>query len=316
MTLSSGLAAQIGWAVETTAGTYATPTAFAPLLSESIKFNAPDVVSSGLRAGRRTQQVRRKAGSWAEGSVSFELAPQGVGKLMRAMFGGVSTTGSSPYTHTFTPGALADDALTVQVGRPALGGTVHAFSYLGAQVTDWTIASTIDDFVMLDLSLYALHEVTSESLATATYPTGWAPFVFTEGSVSVASSDISLRSFSITGNNGLETGRHRISATTAARPKQSQEAGWRVYEGSLVADFESLTAYNRFVNGTEAALSIVISSGASASLTIAGNIRFTGETPVVSGPEILEQPLPFVFTSATSDAAAITATLVNTDATP
>ena len=60
----------------------------------------------------------------------------------------------------------------------------------------------------------------------------------------------------------------------------------------------------------------MLSSGASESLTIAGNIRFTGETPVVSGPEILEQPLPFVFTSATSDAAAITATLVNTDSTP
>jgi hypothetical protein len=215
----------------------------------------------------------------------------------------------------FTPGTLADDTLTVQVGRPGLGGTVHPFDYSGCAVTDWTLAATLDGFVMLDLSVYALKEDTGQSLATATYPTGWSPFVFTSGSLSIAAGDVSIRSISVTGNNGLETGRHRISGTTPAQAKQSLESGFRVYEAAISADFESLTAYNRFVNATEVALSLVFTDGASASLTIAGNVRFTGETPNVSGPELLEQPLPCVFTSATSDAAAITATLVNADST-
>jgi hypothetical protein len=70
------------------------------------------------------------------------------------------------------------------------------------------------------------------------------------------------------------------------------------------------------VNGAEAALSLAFDAGTGAKLTIAGNVRFDGSTPNVSGPELLEQALPFKFVSVTSDAAAFTVTLENADATP
>jgi hypothetical protein len=77
-----------------------------------------------------------------------------------------------------------------------------------------------------------------------------------------------------------------------------------------------MTAYNRFRNGTEAALSLVFEASTSQKLTITGNVRFDGQTPNVTGPTILEQVLPFKFVSATSDTAAFSVELINSDATP
>ena len=49
-------------------------------------------------------------------------------------------------------------------------------------------------------------------------------------------------------------------------------------------------------------------------LAITTNVRYDGETPTVSGAELLELPVPFMAISDTSDAAAYTAVLTNADA--
>jgi hypothetical protein len=69
------------------------------------------------------------------------------------------------------------------------------------------------------------------------------------------------------------------------------------------------------VAGTEASLVVALNAGANAQMTFTLNIVFTGETPQVTGPEMIKQPLPFEVTSATSDAAAATLVLINDDAT-
>jgi hypothetical protein len=76
-----------------------------------------------------------------------------------------------------------------------------------------------------------------------------------------------------------------------------------------------LTALNRFINGTEAALVLTFNAGASAQTTFTMNVRFDGEDPDL-GAELLEQPLSFKAVSSTSDAAALTVAVVNADATP
>jgi hypothetical protein len=318
MTLKSGLAAQFGFAAEATTaiGTRVTPTRFLEFVSEDITFTKQRIESAGLRAGRRLTHRWAAGIQEVSGSFSVEMAAQGTGLLLKHAIGGVSTTGSNPYVHTFTPGALDSLALTIQVGRPDHSGTVNPFDYSGCSITSWELMAEVNQFLMARFSVYGMKEVTSESLASASYPSTYSPFVFTQGKLEIASSAFCVRSATVSGDNALETGRHRICGTNNAQPKVAIESGLRTYGGTISADFESLTAYNRFVNGTEAALSLEFDAGASAKLVISGNVRFDGDTPNVSGPELLEQSLPFKFISSTSDSAAFSAVLTNADSTP
>jgi hypothetical protein len=64
--------------------------------------------------------------------------------------------------------------------------------------------------------------------------------------------------------------------------------------------------------GTEGSMVLAFVSGTS-SLTITMNVFYTGESANVTGPGLVKQGIPFEVISGTSDAAAITAVLVNSD---
>jgi hypothetical protein len=316
-TLKSGLAAQLGFAAETTAGTRVVPTRFLEFVDESMSLTKERIESRGLRAGRRLNYRWAAGIREVSGDVTVEMAPQGTGLLLSHAIGTVATTGTTgAYVHSFSPGPVDQKTLTVQIGKPGHGGVIHAFDYIGVSVVNFELSAEVGQFLMGKFGLYGMDETTGQTLATASYPTGYSPFVFTQGSLSIASADFCVRSVAVNGDNALETGRHRICATNAGRPQQALEAGFREYGGNISADFVDLTAYNRFVNGAEASLSLAFDAGTGAKLTIAGNVRFDGSTPTVGGPELLEQALPFKFTSGTSDAAAFTVTLENADSTP
>lgn len=315
MGVASGLESQWGFSAESTAGTRVVPATFAPFLKASLKHDIPRIVSKGLRAGRRTQSVWRAGTQSPSFGVDFEMAPQGFVKLGKWMFGGLATTGAGPYTHTLTPSTLDDEYQTHQFNVPDESGTNRMVDFYGAQCTGWSLGLKVNEFAMGHIDAVAMEANYAQTLAAASYPSGWLPFAYTSGSLTIAGSAYEPQEIMLTANNGLATGRHRIKATTPQWPVQAREASFRQYGGTINGDFFSLTAYNRFVAGTEAALVLTLTDGASASLTITGNVRFDGETPGIDGDTMIKQALPFVFTSGTSDAAAITAVLVNADAT-
>lgn len=311
MSVASGLAAQVGFAVETTAGTRVAPSRFVEFNQESLQLNIERIERMGLRAGRRMRHGWAADTRQVSGQVNFDLSAETVGVLFRAAIGAVSSTGSAPTVHTFTPGALP--SMTVQVGKPDVGATVRPFDYIGCRVGSWSLNVQPNRFATMQLDLIGEDEDRSQTLASASYAQSTF-FTFANASLEIASSEVCVDSVSITGDNGLDS-YHRTCGTSAGKPT-IREASRRDYGGTLTADFESLTAYERYVNGTEAALTLELDAGTSAKLVISGNVRFDGETPTVSGPENVKQPLPFVFVSGTSDAAAFTATLSNTDTTP
>jgi hypothetical protein len=312
MALTSGLAGQFGVEVEGTSGTYETPTHFLEFINEAIKLNITQVASNGIRAGRRTRHAMVPSTRVVEGPSSHELTAETVGEVFRLMFGAVNTSGSNPYTHVFTPGDLPSG--TVQVGTPGTGGTVHPRSYLGMRVASWTLTvSPSNTFAMLEIQWIGRDETTSETLASASYAT-FTRFTFAHATFSIAGSEVCVDEVTISGNNNLNT-THKVCSADAGKPS-IREAGWRDYTLTAVADFADLTQYNRYKNATEVAFELELNAGSSAILTIAGNVHFIGETPNVSGPEVLKQPIPATFVHGTSDASAITATLVNADSAP
>ncbi len=315
MTIASGIGGQWGFGVESPIGTRATPTVFLEFTKESLKYNRPRKTSQAIRANRLTPRRAYQLAQWVDGDVEFELAPQSIGKLIKHTMGSVSTSGAGPYTHTFTHGAVDALGLTFQVNRPDSSATDRPFDYVGCQITKLAISANADDIVMGTVSVYGQHEDTAQSLASASYPSSWTPFTFVHGVIQLAAAEVSVKSVSVEFDTGLQTGRHFLRSTTPQKPKPSISAHTRDIGGTIVCDFESLTAYNRFVNQTAAALSLVFTSGTNV-LTITGNIEFDGDTPNIQSEDMLEQRLPWKALHATSDTSAFQIVLTNSDSTP
>lgn len=303
MALRSGLAAQIGFAAESTWGTRVTPTRFLEFVSEGFQLQIERIESRAIRASNRVLRSDRWVADrrGATGQVEWEVATRGFGLLFKHMLGAVatSTPGGATATrdHTCTLGDMDGLAFTVQVGRPDVGGTVRPFDYTGAKITQWEISSGVGGLLSLRTTFDARDEDTSQSLATASYPTGQTLLSYVGGTITVGGSPLDVTEFSLQGSNGLKTDRHLIRASTLK--KEQVPAEMLDITGSLSAEFENLTAYNRFVNGTIASV-VAKWEGPTIETTFKYHVevtlpavRFDGETPTVGGADIIPQSLPF-----------------------
>lgn len=320
MALASGLATQFGMIAESTFDTYLAPTRFYEILSETLQLQIERVESKGLRAGRRIAPRWNPGVQRVVGDVVMELAPQNFGLWFKHAFGSAVDAGSAdPWTHTYTPGDLSALSLTMQVGRPDISGTMRAFSYTGCVINTWELNCATNQYATIKFNIYGSNEDTSQSLASASYPATLTPFIFTNASLTIAGSSYDVKNLKLAGNNGLALNRHFIRATNPARPKIGLESARRSYTGTLTSDFIDLTAYNRFVNGTESALVLTFNTGASPArtLVITMNVRYDGQTPNVKGEQLLDLTLPFEVAEngVSTDAAAITAVLTNGEST-
>lgn len=308
MATPSGLAGQFGYISETTTGTPETVDTFLPFNSETMKSEIERIDSEGLRAGRLVTSAWKPGSNTISGTVEMELWNTDIATLFKHMFGSVATaTNGSQWDYTFTPGDLTGESMTIQVGKPDVGGTVRPFTYAGCKVGGWTLSAEVGSLVMLSLDIVGMTETNGTALETASYDADLDPFVFTEASLSIAgSTNNTVQSFELTQDTGL-TERFRLGSATSLEYLQN---AFREFTGTATADFEDLTQYNRFLDGDEASLVLNFDNG-SETLVITANVRFDGETPEVSGPALLEQPIPFKAVHATNDSDAITAVLTN-----
>lgn len=321
MAIPSGLSAQLMIAEETTYGTPVTPSRGYEFNSESMTLDIERLESAGLRAGTRVLRSDRWAAGARSvgGTIEMDLQNKSFGLWLKHMFGSltVATPGgaTNTRTHTAVPGDIPV-GLTVQVGRTSENGTVNPFTYHGCKVASWELDASVGEIGRLTVDLVGEDEDTSTSLATASYASAASLLVFTQATLTVAGSAFHVRSCTLSGDNGLDTDRYRLGSALRKAPV---EAAMREYTGTLDAYFADLTAYNRFVNGTEAALVLdfvgaEIESGFNFGLEVTCNVRFDGETPNVGGPEEIPLALPFKCVSSDGTPGdAITAVYTTTD---
>ena len=312
MAAPSALSAQIGFKSETTVGTAVTVDKFSPLVSHDLKNDQAFLPIQGIYAGRRTQVGKKLGAQKIGGSFKQELNNKPIATLLNHGFGTVGTTGSGPYVHTFSPGPLTGDSLTMQGGLPDVGGTVNPFTWAGCKLPSWTISASINQIAMLDLNVFGMTEDSdgTPALASASFLSGIIPFSFVETSITAAGASLGVVSdMTLTGDNGLAVDRFGLGSATAA---EALEATVRAYTGSMTAEFKSMAAYNLYLAGTDFALVFTFSNGTD-SLVITTNAYYTGTTPPVSGPGLLKQALPFTCEGASTDAGCITAVLTNAE---
>ncbi|MGH3834191.1 MAG: phage tail tube protein [Pseudonocardiaceae bacterium] len=324
MAIPSGLSAQLGIAEESTYGTPVTVTRFYEFTTESVQLEIERIESQALRSGTRVQRSDRWSSGQKSvgGDVEMELANKSFGLWFKHMLGGVSSAqpdaGGNPtvWEHSFTPGDLPT-SLTVQVGRTDVGGTTRPFTYHGCRVASWKIEAAVGEIAKVTATLLGEDEDTATGLASASYPSSLTLMTFVNGVLSLGGSAHDVTSFSLEGDSGLAADRYFLGSQLREVPL---EAEFREYTGELETEFQDLTAYNRFVNGTEAALVLTftgaaISGAFNFATVITANVRFDGETPTVGGAEIIEQPLAYKCLGNTS-ASALTVLYRTTDTTP
>ncbi len=314
MATGAGIAGQLGLKEESVWGTLVTVDRFYELKSESIGYEIERIESEGIRSEQRVI----RSDDWTpgtkrvSGSVELELSTKNMALIFKHALGGLVTTGAGPYTHTLTPGTLTGKGLSVQVGRPSSDGTVQPFTFNGCKITAWELAFELDQIVSLTLELVGKDQVTATALATASFTASNSLLAFTHGAITVAGSAVKVKSGTIRGENALNTDRVFLGDTTIGEPIEN---GRREYTFDLVTEFESLTALNRVVNGTEAALSCAFTRSTD-SITVTGNLRFDEGMPNLEGFDVLEQPLSGKFVATAADSTAITVAVVSSEATP
>lgn len=310
--MSAGLLGQWGLKSETTFGTAVTPDKFHQgFLSGVPARQQPPLISNGIVAGRYTPKCLSTGAKIVSGTVKTELVPSPMSTLLRHMFGTIATTGAGPYTHTASPGPLKGQSLTLQFGVPGTGGTVHPFTFSGCKIPKWVLGAKAGELATLDFDFSAKDYVTATALASASYGTS-CPFTYINGSVSVAGVvQTSVKSFQLTATRPMRVGNDGIfiGATTIG---EQLGTGRGTYVIDVDAEFEDLTIHN--LANTAVAVVLTFSNGTD-SLTITCNSWVDAMTPNIEGVDSLSSFKYSLECYGSSDAAAITAVLVNSEST-
>lgn len=149
-TLPFGTAIGIG--AETTYGTAVSITNWMEVesceIAEVANYERFPVLDSSASAGNRFQS--HIASKLLSGRIVMPLQYAGAGFVLEQLLGGVTTTGSSPYTHTYNLDAVPPRYLTIE---KVLGGTARSETYTGVCVTGGSLSVRRNGLVMLTLEV-------------------------------------------------------------------------------------------------------------------------------------------------------------------
>src|SRR5579875_1108124 len=304
MATGSGLDAQIGLAIEAAFGTFLAPTDFYEFNNEKLDPTVQELNSMPIGAGR-FQKASRVVTFITGGSGTFEvdLVTKGMGKLFKMMFGAVDVQqvdDTDEYVHTFTPdvNGMRGLSASLQKGVPAAGsGAIVPLNFVGCKVTQWEIKCDTDAIAKLTTTRDFKGVDTVATLATPSYPADAAPFTFLDGSLTVGGVAVAaVKSITLQGANALATDRRYFGNN---KGEQLANGEW-AYTGSFDSEFVSRTAYDAWVNGTQLANVVLtfqsgeIAAGVPYKVVVTMPvIKYTGSAPEISGPDIVQQSLPF-----------------------
>lgn len=327
----SGLDGQLGVATESEFGVYKAPTRFFEFLSESLALSLNYIESAGLRAGRMAQSNRLHRGTTKTVGGDFSLAfmDQGMGIFLDQLHGETITptkleTGSKKLfeqVHKIGVSNPFAKSMTIQVGRPDVGGTVNPFSYLGCKITEYKLTIDQGGEAMLSITVDGVDEKTGESLGSATFDTDSLPFTFQQVAMKLGGSEkVNVQQVTLAVAVGYNTGRYTLGNKGLKR-QQIPNALLSVTADATL-EFESLADHTRYTAETEKSLEI-IGTGAEPESGKGDNFKATfampavkqvGSSPTIQGPDIVTQSVQF---KALDDGtnAPLTATILSTDST-
>lgn len=297
---------------ESTLGTAVSRTKFHEFHSESVKQDGYGLEPRNNLYG--TSQSRKGAMKRSsDGDIEVDFQVNGMEWLFKNAMGSLATTGTNPYTHTFSLARALPTGLTVEVNRDAtnIGGS-SSFNYPGCNIGKLSLKHSPGEFLKGTISLVGQGLETLVAPSSASFAT-FAGFDWGEFSVTVDGTALSINSLDeLTIDNNLSTDRYAMGAVTR---KGFGRAGQRKITIKMTAEFDSLTALNYYRNSGGGPHAIVLAWANAALLA-----TFTVTLPVVyftaggptagdAGPLVLQLEGTAYVSSAQNDE--MTAVLVN-----
>ena len=315
MAIGSGLDGQFGVAAEATVGTPATVTRFFEFNKESIQGVRSGIQGAGIHAGGQYNRLSRykRTTQTVGGGLDLDVPEKGLGLLLKHMLGSsaaatqIDTT--TAYQQVHNPGPLGGLSLTLQKGVPqASDRTVKAYTYRGAKVSEWTLASQTGQNTTLSLTFDAWDEDSATALAAASFPvTGVFDFtqcVIKLGGTASTNTGVTsiaggvavdgLTAFELKGTNPLAAERFFLGSAVKA---EQLENGYRGVALSLTGEFDKTVLYDLFALDTTTAVQIthtgsLIETGHNFVLDIIlPAVRWTVGANVIDGPDIVPTKL-------------------------
>jgi hypothetical protein len=137
-----------------------------------------------------------------EGSASFDFFVSNPW-IFRAVMGNVSTTGTGPYTHTYTVAKLPP-SMEIEVGFQGSGGNVVRL-LRGAVASTFSLTASVNEIVRGRMDVLYADEVITTTLGSAIVDV-FEPFTFAHGTLEVPVGNViaEVQSFDMTiANNAL-----------------------------------------------------------------------------------------------------------------
>lgn len=240
----------------------------------------------------------------------------------------ISSSGIYKSVHWPTSPFLQGHSLTIQKGVPTVDGTVEPFTYTGMKISDWEIAVATGSLAQLTLTLLGRNELAGAStqgdslnasvpsLATfdSTPSSGLDLSVFhfreatiySGGTPTVTSNVVALSGESAVGNVRSVSVKHSVSLDNSRYFVGADgfigepiENGFGSITGQFVVEWLSSEAmYEAFQADTTTSLEVTLTGA-----TVDGqnylldiiipNIKLEGESPKVSGPQVVTQSVNF-----------------------
>lgn len=301
-----GLQTSIGTAEEVTYGTVVTPNRWFEFLDESLERKNKILTSRGLRSGTRNLQRgsrRVLSARSGVGNLKMEVATTGFGRWFKHLLGGTPTVaqqgGTTAYLHIYSMGDLQGKSQTLQkVLRDSSGTEVEAFTFEGVKTLEGEFSISVDKILELALALDAEDVQTATATAAASYGTT-SLFHFAQGTLKVGGSSVAnVTDSSVKVVNPLNTDRYYLGSS--GLKKEPVDNDFPSVTGSITAEFDNpATLYDRFVADSAAELILefvgpTISGIYTQLLRITvPEVHFLGETPKVSGPQVIVSGVPF-----------------------
>lgn len=251
-----------------------------------------------------------KVGSWAIGGEEGAFLTLGLDWLaQRLQVGSRSVTDGVTSTNT-TLGSAAADFTDADIGKDVSGTGIAAGSQITAVASDGSSATLS---AATTATATGVTVVIGKALATASYPSGLSYYKMHHATLTIDSVAVPIKGFEVTGDNALVrdyVGGSRFSSEI--RPDGDTE---RTYGGTLNLAYLNNTQVDRYFAGTPFNLSIVATDPhGGGSVTIAGYGRYDASlTPMGTRSRVMTDA-PFRLFGNTTDASALTITVVNSDA--
>lgn len=310
MAIGSGLAASIGFAAESTYGTYVAPTRFLEYIKADLKKKKNVVQGGGLAAGRIAQLGSRRVvtSESVEGGFELEVANKGMGLLLAHLLGSSATPvqqgATAAYLQAHTVGDNIGKSLTIQHGVPDLTGTVRPFTFKGCKLSGAEFSCKVGELLTMSLDVDGRQASEVETLVAASLATGVAPFHWAQMSVKLgtfgAEAAVSgVKGFSVKFDRGMAS--ERFYAGAGGLKAEPIMNDFLKVSGSIEVDLVNKADFaDRFA--ADSATSLVIEFvGPLIASTYYQTFRiklpmvfFDGDTPTVDGPDVTSGGYPFV----------------------